>query len=72
MTQFEKEQFGRNLRIERKAVNYKQEVLANLLGVTRECVTMWETGKRTPDIVTMARICRILKIDIMDLISDIV
>lgn len=37
-----------------------QEQLAEKLGVTPSCITMWETGNRKPDIINLKKLARIL------------
>ena len=39
---------GDNIRQLRKKQNLTQEQLADKVGVNRNVVTMWETGKNTP------------------------
>lgn len=44
----------------RKKAGMTQAQLAQKLDVTQECITMWETGKRKPDIVTLKKLAKIL------------
>ncbi len=46
----------------RKAAGLSQEQLGELLGVTRQAVSKWESGQATPDAVTVARLCRALHV----------
>ena len=46
----------------RKAAGLSQEQLGELLGVTRQAVSKWESGQTTPDVLTAARLCEALHI----------
>ena len=63
---------GDNLTHFRRIRGYRQEEVAHLMNVTRECVTMWEKGVRTPDVISLARLCRILKVTIYDVIDNLI
>lgn len=45
-----------NLRNLRNAKNYSQQKLANLIGVSRSTIAMWETGASQPDNDTLSRL----------------
>lgn len=42
----------------RKAAGLTQEQLGELLGVTRQAVSKWESGQTTPDAATIGRAVR--------------
>ncbi len=44
-----------------------QKDLAEALGVSQSAVTNWIKGKNSPDIETVAKICTILKISVVEL-----
>lgn len=46
----------------RKAAGLSQEQLGELLGVTRQAVSKWESGQATPDALTIARLCESLHV----------
>lgn len=46
----------------RKAAGLTQEQLGELLGVSRQAVSKWESGQTVPDTVTVARLCRELHV----------
>lgn len=46
----------------RKAAGLTQEQLGELLGVTRQAVSKWESGQTVPDTATVARLCRELHV----------
>ena len=41
----------------REARGLTQEQLGELLGVTRQAVSKWESGQTTPDAATIAALC---------------
>lgn len=48
---------------------YKQNNFAEMVGVKPSAVSQWLSGKTSPDIETIARICDVLKISFSDLIT---
>ena len=46
----------------RKAAGLTQEQLGELLGVTRQAVSRWESGQTTPDAATLAALCERLHV----------
>ena len=48
--------FGDNLRSLRKSRGLTQSELAHMVGVSRTAIGMYETGTRTPEFLTMARL----------------
>ncbi len=46
----------------RKLSGLTQEQLGELVGVTRQAVSKWESGQTVPDAVTVARICEALHV----------
>ena len=53
----------------RKKSGLAQEELAERLGVARQSVSKWETGKAMPDSYIMLELCSILEISVNDLLS---
>ena len=51
------------LREERKKAGYKQNDIAEKLGITKSTYSGYETGRRKPDADTINKICVILGID---------
>lgn len=39
----------------RESLDYTQQELADLLGVTQACISQFERGKRKPDLTTFAK-----------------
>ena len=46
----------------RKLAGLTQEQLGELLGVTRQAVSKWESGQTVPDTMTVARLCEALHV----------
>lgn len=46
----------------RKAAGLTQEQLGELVGVTRQAVSKWESGQTVPDALTVARLCQALHV----------
>lgn len=55
----------KNLKTARAKKRFTQQMLAKELGVSRSCVSMWETGESQPDNNTLVRIA-----DILDVSTD--
>ena len=62
--------FRENLLHLRSSHNMSQEQLAMLLGVSRQSVTKWESGKTLPDIERAAALSRILGIPLAELVQN--
>lgn len=48
-----------------------QEMLANLLNVSKSTIGMWETGARKPDIIKLKKLAEILGCSVDSLLSEI-
>lgn len=60
----------KNLEQMRKDAGLTQAQLAELVDVTQECVSRWETGERSPMIATAFKIATVLNCTIDDLIKE--
>lgn len=60
----------KNLKTYRKAANFSQEKMAELLNVSRQAVTKWETGAGTPDITNLVAISKLFHVTIDELLSQ--
>ena len=56
--------FGERLRIARQSQGLTQQQLAELIGVSRSTVAMWETGEHQPDLDTVSKLATILKVSV--------
>ncbi len=54
----------------RKDNNLSQEKLADLLGVSRQAVSKWESGSSYPDMEKLNKLCKILNCTLEDLLDD--
>ena len=62
--------FSERLKEIRKNEGLSQEQLAEKIGVSRQAITKWETGKGLPDIENMVIIAEIFKTTLDDLLRD--
>jgi len=62
--------FGRNIKRIRERNNKTQKDLADYLGVSRQAVCMWETGKRDLKATTLNRIAKIFNVSIDEIINS--
>ena len=62
--------FGQKLKEVRKREGLSQEQLAERIGVSRQAITKWETGKGMPDIENMMILAEIFKTTLDDLVSQ--
>lgn len=62
--------FNEKLQKLRKANNLSQEGLADLLDVTRQSVSKWESGTTYPEMDKLLAICKIFKCSLDDLTND--
>lgn len=58
------------LKDSRKSKGIMQKTLAEMLNVKPSTVSMWESGKRTPDVLTLKRISDALDVPFSDLLGD--
>ena len=62
---------GINIKSERLRRNIAQERLAELAGISRNSISMIETGKVNPTILKLVDIAKILDVSIETLVRDI-
>ena len=62
--------FGENLRSLRKTKNISQEELSELVGVSRQSVSKWETGEAYPEMNNILQLCKIFRCNIGELVND--
>ena len=60
---------GENIKRARKAAGVTQKELAEHLQVNQKDISRWETGERTPSVMTFAEICRVLGASADDLLE---
>ena len=59
---------GKNIKRLRESANMTQETMAENLGVTRQAVSNWETGRTQPDIDMLHKISALFNTDINEII----
>lgn len=59
--------FGRRLKRFREESGYTQSILANILGIECSTYTYYETGKTTPVIFDLMRLCRLYRVSLDEL-----
>ena len=60
---------GDNIRKYRKANNLSQEELAERLGVSRQSISLWETGKTQPSIDMLANLASAVDVSVDALLA---
>lgn len=60
---------GQNLKDMRIKNKYNQEDIAEQLGVTKQTISNWEKGKRTPDINHLIKLANIYQVTLDSLIG---
>lgn len=63
------ETIGNRIAKYRKAKGLTQEALANLMGVSSQAVSKWETDTSCPDISALPQLCKILGISADELLT---
>ena len=63
-------QLVNNLRYLRKSRNLKQTDLSDMLNISRQAYSNYETGSRTPDLDTLLQICNFYQITLNDLVLN--
>ncbi len=53
---------SKRIREARKENNLNQNELAKLCNVKQSCVSKWERGETLPDLITVIKLCEILKV----------
>ena len=66
----EEESFGERLKFILKKKGISITKLANMCGLSRECISLYLNGKREPKEKTMYRICKGLKMTMADFYAD--
>lgn len=62
--------FGEKLKEIRRNEGMSQEQLAEKIGVSRQAITKWETGRGLPDVENMVILAEIFKMTLDELVSQ--
>lgn len=65
------ERFGENLLRVRQARKLSQESLAELAGIQRTQITLIESGRREPRVLTLLRLAGALEVDVSTLLEGV-
>ena len=61
-------QLANNLRFLRDKYNFTQETLSDLLNISRQAYSNYETNKRTPDLDALLRLAQFYQVSLDDLV----
>lgn len=64
-----REEIGRRIRLMRKARDMTQEDLARLIGQSASSITMYETGRREPDLETLEELAVVFNVPLGSIVS---
>lgn len=62
--------FSEKLAKQRRANNLSQEQLADMLKVSRQSISKWESGESYPDMAKIIQVCKALNCSLNDIIDD--
>lgn len=65
-----KANISKRIKYERERLALTQRELGNMIGVTKQCISGWETGRNTPDSITLNELARVFKIEITSFFDD--
>lgn len=65
------EELGSTLRAIRTERHLSQQQVAERLGVSRGCYSLYELGQRGMDIVTLFKLCDIYNVDVNEILKDL-
>ena len=67
----DKTTIGERIKYERQRLDLSQLELGKLVGVSKQCISGWETGRTTPDSITLNKIAKIFNLDVNYFFADI-
>lgn len=67
---FDTMEVSKKIKEARKKLNMTQVDLSDAMGVSYQAVSNWERGNSMPDISKISDLCKVLKIDLEDLVGD--
>ncbi|BEJ52915.1 hypothetical protein LBSG162_05620 [Lentilactobacillus buchneri subsp. silagei] len=62
--------FSQKIQYCRTLRNLTQDEVGNLLHVSRKTISGWETGRSSPDILSLVKLCNLFDISLDDLLCD--
>ena len=67
----ERASLGEVIRRHREACGMTQELVAQKLGLSRQAVSKWESGKSEPSTTSLLALCDLLGVDVADLLREV-
>ena len=67
----DKTTIGERIKYERQRLDLSQLELGKLIGVSKQCISGWETGRTTPDSITLNKIAGIFNLDVNSFFNEI-
>ncbi len=61
---------GEKIIEKRKKLNYSQEKLSDILGITRQTLSNWESNITSPDLRQSKKLCEIFEISMDELVGN--
>ena len=61
---------GNRIKYERERMGLNQLELGKMVGVSKQCVSGWETGRRTPDVITLNELAKLFEIEMVSFLYD--
>lgn len=67
----ERASLGEVIRRHREACGMTQELVAQKLGLSRQAVSKWESGKAEPSTTSLLSLCDLFGVDVADLLREV-
>ena len=63
-------QLSKNLRFKRKEIHLRQEDLSDMLSISRQAYSNYETGKRAPDLEILIKLCDFYHLSLDEMVNS--
>lgn len=63
-------QLSKNLRFKRKEIGLRQEDISQILNISRQAYSNYETGNRAPDLDILIKLCDFYHLSLDELVND--
>lgn len=61
---------GNRIKYERERMGLNQIELGKMIGVSKQCISGWETGRRTPDVIVLNKLAKLFGVSIISLFDS--
>ena len=61
---------GFRIKYERERMGLNQIELGRMVGVSKQCISGWETGRRTPDVIVLNKLAKLFGVSIISLFDN--